>query len=591
MTTEQIIVCILLAAVLVLFAWGRWRYDLVAMAAMFTVVVAGIVPAQDALQGFGHPAVITVAAVLVISRALRNSGIVDLIASKLVPYTNSSAAHIAVLTGVVTLASGFMNNVGALALMLPVALATAAKRDRSPSMLLMPLAFGSILGGLMTMIGTPPNIIISTYREELTGEPFSMFAYTPVGVAIAVLGVLAIALGGWRLIPQRRSRSAAEQSFEINDYIMEVRAVEGCNLIGQPLSEIEALSNQEVVPVGLVRGKNSYVHPAPWRMLRTGDLLVVRADPSALKSLIDDHGLELVASKASGLEGIKLEDLRLVEATVMPGSLLVNRDTDYLRRRANRSLSLIAIARRGIPIRTRLRQQRFQAGDVLLLQGDSDTVDDAIANLGLLPLAERDLQLAQPRRVGIALAVFAAAILAGALGLMPMAIAFIGAIGVYVLLDILPLRDLYRDIDWPVIVLLGAMISVGQALELTGATVLIANTIVTITQGLPVLIVLGLVLVVTMTLSDIVNNAATALVMAPISVGIAQQLNASPDAFLMAVALGASCAFLTPIGHQSNTLVMGPGGYHFGDYWRLGLPLEILIVIVGVPMIALVWGL
>jgi di/tricarboxylate transporter len=286
-----------------------------------------------------------------------------------------------------------------------------------------------------------------------------------------------------------------------------------------------------------------------------------------------------------------MEDLRLVEATVIPGSLLEGRDTAYLRRRSQRTISLIAMARQGQPIQSRLRQQRFRVGDVLLLQGDADTVSDAITDLGLLPLAERDLSIAQPRRIWLALGIFAAAIAAGALGYVPMAMAFIGAIIAYVVFGILPARDLYRDIDWPVIVLLGSMISVGTALEVTGTTELLAGTIVGLTGGLPVLMVLGLVLVVTMTLSDLVNNAATALVMAPIAVSIARQLEVSTDAFLMAVALGASCAFLTPIGHQSNTLVMGPGGYRFGDYWRLGLPLEILIVLIGVPLIALIWPL
>jgi di/tricarboxylate transporter len=397
-----------------------------------------------------------------------------------------------------------------------------------------------------------------------------------------------IALGGWKLIPQRNTGRGAENAFEIDDYLMEVRAVEGCKLIGERLSKIEKLSNEEVIPVGLVQGKDTHIHPAPGRVLQTGDLIIVKADPASLKTLIDDYGLELVTSEAASLN---MEELRLVEATVKPDSPLAGRDTAYLRRRTQRTISLIAMARQGQPLQSRLRQQQFRVGDVLLLQGDADTVSDAITDLGLLPLAERDLSIAQPRRIWLALGIFAVAIAAGALGYVPMAMAFIGAIIAYVVFGILPARDLYRDIDWPVIVLLGAMISVGEALEITGTTELLATTIVGLTDALPVLIVLGLVLVITMTLSDLVNNAATALVMAPISVSIARQLDVSADAFLMAVALGASCAFLTPIGHQSNTLVMGPGGYRFGDYWRLGLPLEILIVLIGVPMIALVWPL
>jgi di/tricarboxylate transporter len=544
------------------------------------------------LNGFGHPAVITVAAVLAISRALRNSGIVDLLASKLIPWTENAVAHVAVLTGAVALASAFMNNVGALALMLPVALSTAAKHQRSPAMLLMPLAFGSILGGLTTLIGTPPNVIIAAYRAELTGAPFKLFDYTPVGGVVALLGVAFVALIGWRLIPsERRGHVSTEQTFAINDYITEVRIGEESPLLGQRLGDIEAFNSDDVVTVGLVRGKNRALHPSDQRILQTGDLLILKTDPATLKATIDKHKLTLVASSASALQNLKMEDLRLVEAIVTPGSVLEGRDTHFLRRRSQRTLSLIAMARQGVTIRTRLRQQIFQAGDILLLQGDAENISDTLGEFGLLPLAERDLQITQPRRIGIALGIFAAAILAGALNLIALPVAFIGAVIVYVLLDILPTRDLYRYIDWPIIVLLGAMISVGQALEATGATTLIATAVVGLTRALPDLAILALVLIVTMCLSDIINNAATTLVMAPIAVGIAAQLNANVDAFLMAVALGASCAFLTPIGHQSNTLVMGPGGYRFGDYWRMGLPLEILIVLASIPLIAVVWPL
>ena len=592
MSSEQLFVSLLLILVLLLFAWGRWRYDIVATGAMVSVVLAGIIPADQALQSFGHPAVITVAAVLVISRALRNSGIVHHLANKLIPHTTHTATHVALLTGAVTIASAFMNNVGALALLLPVALTTAAKHGRSPSILLMPLAFGSLLGGLITLIGTPPNIIIAAIRADYTGQSFAMFDFAPVGAAVAIAGVLFIALIGWHLIPiRRRSQRSAEQVFEISEYITEVRAVEGSKLIGAKLGDIARLTHDEVEPMGLVRGKNTFIHPARWRILRTGDLLILKADPANLKTLIDDYGLELVASKASGLEGLKVEDLRLVEATVTPDSPLEGRNTAFLRRRTTRSLSLIAMARRGSPVKSRLREQAFQAGDVLLVQGDADTIDDTLADLGLLPLAERDLQIVQPRRIGIALGIFIAAILASTFGLVHIAIAFIIAIGAYLLCDILSPRELYRDIDWPIIVLLGALIPVGIALDKTGTTTLIADTLIKFSADLAPLWVMALLMVITIALSNIINNAATALIMAPIGIEMAQQLNINTDSFLMAIALGASCAFLTPIGHQSCTLVMGPGGYHFSDYWRLGLPLQILVLVVGIPMIALVWPL
>ncbi len=592
MTGDQAIVFGVLAGCLAMFAWGRWRYDLVALVAMLAVVVAGLVPAKEALAGFGHPAVITVAAVLVISRALRNSGIVDLIARRLMPLTERPLLHIAALTGTVTVCSAFMNNVGALALMLPVAIATANASGRSPAILLMPLAFGSILGGLMTMIGTPPNVIVASYRAELMGEPFRMFDFSPVGAVIALAGVAFVALIGWRLLPKReKQQSSADRLFEISDYLVEVRIPDGSPWVDQRIGEIEALAGDDIVAVGLLRGRDKVVHPSRWRRFQAGDILIVKADPSELKGAIDENGLELVAANTEAASGMRADDLQLTEAVITAGSPLDGRNLHYLRRRSGDSVSLLALARSGEAIRDRLRRVRFASGDVLLLQGDRDTMGDTLTDLGLLPLAERDLQLGQPRRIGTALAVFAVALALGATGTVPVTIAFLGAIAVYVLLDILPIRDAYRDIDWPVIVLLGAMIPVGRALETTGATELIANSIVGATAGLPVWAVLTLVLVVTMTLSDLVNNAATALVMAPIAAGIAGQLGTNVDPFLMAVAVGASCAFLTPIGHQSNTLVMGPGGYRFGDYWRMGLPLEILIVAIGVPMIMLVWPL
>ncbi|MCG8696189.1 MAG: SLC13 family permease [Minwuiales bacterium] len=592
MTGDQAIVFGVLAGCLVMFAWGRWRYDLVALVAMLAVVTAGLVPAAEALAGFGHPAVITVAAVLVISRALRNSGIVDLIARRLMPLTERPLLHIAALTGTVTVCSAFMNNVGALALMLPVAIATANASGRSPAILLMPLAFGSILGGLMTMIGTPPNVIVATYRAELSGEPFRMFDFSPVGAVIAFAGVVFVALIGWRLLPkERQAQTHADRLFEINDYLAEVRIPEEAPWVGQRIGEIEALTGEEMIPVGLVRGRDKVVHPSRWRRLQAGDTLIVKAGPDDLKQAIDEAKLELVAGNAAALEGLRADELQLTEAVITAGSPLDGRNIHYLRRRSGDSVSLLALARSGEAIRNRLRRVRFASGDVLLLQGDRDTLGDTMTDLGLLPLAERDLQLGLPRRIGTALAVFAIALALGATGTVPVTIAFLGAIAAYVVLDILPIRDAYRDIDWPVIVLLGAMIPVGRALETTGATELIANSIVGATAGLPAWAVLTLVLVVTMTLSDLVNNAATALVMAPIAAGIAAQLGANADPFLMAVAVGASCAFLTPIGHQSNTLVMGPGGYRFGDYWRMGLPLEVMIVAIGVPMILLVWPL
>lgn len=592
MNLEQWLVSAILLATLVLFVWGKYRHDVVAAIALGLCVLAGLVSAEDAFAGFGHPAVVTVAAVLVISDALRRSGVVDLIVQKILPYTEHPLSHILIMTSVVTVASAFMNNVGALALMLPVALATCSKHQRSPALILMPLAFGSILGGMTTAIGTPPNIIIAMMRAEVSGESFNMFDFSPVGVAIATIGVLFITLLGWRLIPAARlKRSSPEQLFAIDDYLTEVIVTADSGLVGRPVEDIDGLDDSSIEVVGVAHRHGKTLSMRPGQLLNAGDILILQADPSEIQPLLDKNDLELITSADKTFAELTQGDLTLVEGVIKKGSVLEGRDVPFLRRRSGSSLALVGLAREGQQIRRRLRREQFQAGDILLLQGPADDVDEQLSELGMIPLAERNLSLGQPKKIAVALTIFSVAIALGVAKVLPLAIVFFLAVVVYLLLKILPVRNLYDAIDWPVIILLSAMIPVGSALQSTGLTQLLAAQVLSLTDGISVYLVIGLVLVVTMFLSDIINNAATAVIMAPLAYGIAMGLGVSPDPFFMAVAVGASCAFLTPIGHQSNTLVLGPGGYAFGDYWRMGLPLEILIVLLAVPLILLVWPL
>lgn len=592
MTTAQITISGILIITLVLFAWGKYRHDVVAMFCLVLTVAAGVVPSDVAFSGFGHPAVVTVAAVLIISHALKNAGVVHTIASYLTRFTTNIYSHIASLCCVVLVASAFMNNVGALALMLPVAIATAKQANRSPALVLMPLAFASILGGMTTMIGTPPNIIIASYRAELTGQPFTLFDFSPVGALVALVGLVFVVLIGWRLIPaDRLSESGSEANFEISHYLTEIQVDEDSPLLEELMMSQASFSSEHIDVVGVAK-QHGFAKPLPKRYRFTaGDILLVQGDPAHLQSLVEDQGLSLLTGSSDYFDQPQSENQIMLEGVVSHGSPLVKRGVQFLRLQANRSLALVGIARNGKAIRTRLKRQQFRVGDVLLLFGDADSIDQQFNKLGLWPLAKRPLALNQERQVLPSLFVFAAAIALGVAGVVSLPIAFLIAIGVYILMNVISVREIYDEVDWPVIVLLGAMIPVGKALETTGTTDWMAQAILGATQGLPAVALLTLVLVVTMFLSDIINNAATALVMAPIAVAISTSLGVSSDTFLMAVAVGASCAFLTPIGHQSNTLVMGPGGYHFGDYWRMGLPLEILITAVSVPLLLLVWPL
>jgi di/tricarboxylate transporter len=615
MTGEQLIVFGVLAATLVLFVWNRWRYDLVALAALLACALTGVVPADEVFAGIGHPAVISVAAVLVLSRGLLNAGVVDSVARRLMQVGERPWAQVAALTGIVALSSGFMNNVGALALFMPVAIWMSRQSGRSPSYLLMPLAFGSLLGGTLTLIGTPPNLIIAGYRAEAGEAPFGMFAFLPVGAAVTVAGVLFIALLGWRLVPRRQEQEGNGDLFEISAYLTEVRVPEGCKYAGRTVHAlINAVKDEaDVQVIALVRGDERQRMPSTYEVLREGDILLVEADSDSLKALLDVTGVELAAevdeqeekahderqATEQAVEQEKAEkkhksrhgELTLAEAIVSPGSMLVGTSASGLDLRERHGVNVLAVARQGQRLRQRLGQIRFSAGDILLLQAREDALQSSLNSLGCLPLASRGLSITTPRNVMLASAIFAITLASIAFGLLPAATALVTGALVMILVGLIPLGRIYESIDMPVIVLVAAMLPVGQALETTGGSQLIAEALLELGQSLPAAATLALLMVAVMLISNVVNNAAAAVLAAPVAISLARGMDVSVDPFLMAVAIGASCAFLTPIGHQSNTLVMAPGGYRFGDYWRLGLPLSILVVLCTVPAILWIWPL
>lgn len=591
MTIEQAIVFGVLIITLVLFVAEKWRYDIVAFMALLAVTLTGIVPADQAFAGFGHPAVITVAAVLVLSRALQNSGVIDLLAGWTTRVSNGPSVQVAAFTSLIALLSAFVNNVGALALLLPVTIRAARKTGHSPSLLLMPLAFASLLGGMTTLIGTPPNIIIAAFRARSTGEPFHMFDFTPVGAGIALIGIVYMTLLGWRFVPQRSSMPSREDLFHIADYITELRVPEDSKVVGQPLMELESLTDSDIAVVGVVRGDWKLPAPSAYEPIRSGDILIVQADPEGLQELINVGQLELAEEKKYRDQVLGSEQVVLAEAIVKPDSQIEGNTATTLHLRWRYGINLLGVARHGVRLTNRLKDIFFESGDILLFQGGETALQQALPILGCLPLADRGLRIARPSRLLLALGIFAGAVTVVGLGMLAAPIAFVGATGLMIVAGLISVNDAYQAIDWPIIVLLGAMIPVAQALESTGGAEIIAVKLFSFSHGMPAQVIVLGVLVATMFLSDLVNNAAAAILMAPIALRLATEVDASVDPFLMAVAIGASCAFLTPIGHQSNALVMGPGGYRFGDYWRMGLPLEIAIAAVAMPLILWYWPL
>jgi len=587
--SDQVMLFCLLGVIFALFIWGRIRYDLVAFGGLTLAVVIGLVPSEQAFSGFGHQATVIIALVLVVSRGLSNSGAIDLIARHIVGAGRGLFAHISLMAGVSASLSAVMNNVAALALLMPIDLQAAKKAGRSPAMTLMPLSFASILGGMVTLIGTPPNIIIASFRESEFGEPFGMFDFTPVGIVTAVAGIVFIVLLGWRLIPiEGDGKAAPEARLNIDEYVAEVRVGKKSRVVGKRMRDLDEEAEQDdVAIIGLVRHGKRLPGRARWEEIRAGDLIVIEADAEAIDTFVGALGLEYLGSEKH--LGHTSEGLSLIEAVVPENARINGRSAMSLRLQYRYGVTLLGVSRQGRTFRERVRKLNVRTGDVLLLAGPTERLEQLAVWLGCLPLQERDLQVVQRHKAWTAVGGFALAIAAATAGLinLPEALALVCILMVG--FNIVPLREIYTSIEWPVIVLLGSMLPLGAALEASGGTALIAQQILHLAEGFGPVMVLTLIMIATMTLSDVLDNAATTVVMAPIGIDIAHSLGVSADSFLMAIAVAASCAFLTPIGHKNNTLILGPGGYRFGDYWRMGLPLEVIVIVVSIPMILIIW--
>jgi di/tricarboxylate transporter len=590
MTLPQISLIAVLVGTLALFIWGRWRHDVVAVLALVATILLGLIPPQEAFDGFSNSAVITVALVLILSAAIRSSGVLQRLVRHMEPILHRPNLQVFVFVGLVTLLSGFMNNVGALAVLMPVAIYSAEKTGRSPATLLMPLSFGSLLGGLMTLIGTPPNLLISSVRQDVVGEPFSMFDFTPVGVCVALVGLVYLTFA-WRLLPEdRRGAPPPESRFRIEDYLTEARVTADSSLAGKTVRDLEKKGDDDITVLAIIRGNERRLAPSGWAKLREGDVLLLEADSTILKRVVDEAKLELVATEELDPSHVRSDDVGIVEAVITRGSVLVGRSPVGMRLR-DYGVNLLALSRQGRRSTTRLSRQRFREGDVVVLQGDLEKIPVILRELGALPLAERKVDLGRPAKVALPVGVLAAAVAVTAAGILPMAVAFLIAVATLAVFQVMRLSDMYEAVDGSIIVLMAALIPVTEALKTTRLTEVIAASVATVGSGLAPLALLGFVFVTTLVITPFVNNAATVLLMGPIAAGLAVKLGLNVDPFLMAVAVAASCEFLTPFGHQSNVLVLGPGGYRFGDYARLGVPLSIIVTLVAVPLIALVWPL
>ncbi|VXB05195.1 SLC13 family permease [Brevundimonas sp. G8] len=571
------------------FIWGRFRYDLVALAALVAGLAVGVIPAEDAFSGFANDVTVIIACALVVSAAFARSGIVEMALKRVLPHLKTERSQVPVLTTAVTLLSMVTKNVGALAIMMPVALQVSRRTGTPQSRLLMPMAFGAMAGGMVTLVGTSPNILVAQVRQEIVGQPFQMFDYAPVGLALTAAALVFLAFG-YRLLPKDRTGALGlSAALSANAYLTEARAPDDWMREPTTITALVALTPDAVEVMALIRDGKRRARPRGNTLVQPGDTLLLKGDQEALEAFIDATKLTLVRGDRPVLLEQAKDEVNLVEAVVGAESPLTGQSVRQLDLYGQHGLNLLGVSRSGYELTQHLRTAKLQAGDVLLLQGSEAAMPKVLAELQLLPLAEREVRLGGKRRKYLPAVVLAAAMVMVGFGILPVAIAFFGAAVVIVALGGLRMRDAYAALDGPLLVLIAALIPVSDAIQQTGGADLIASHLKAVFEGIPPVVAVAGMMAASMAVTPFLNNAATVLVVAPIAGVLAQQLGHRPDPFLMAVAVGAACDFLTPIGHQCNTMVMGPGGYKFSDYPKLGAPLSLLVLIIGPPMILLFW--
>lgn len=595
MTLPQILSIATLLGMMGLFLWGRFRYDVTAIIALLAALVLGIVKPADAFKGFSDDIVIIVGSALVISGAVQRSGVIERALRRLGRRVTRVRSQLLVLTASVGFASAIVKNIGALAMLMPGSFQMAKKNGASPSVFLMPMSFAALLGGLMTLVGTSPNIIVSRSREQMTGEPFGMFDYTPVGLGLFVVGLIYLRLA-YRLIPRdRRAAPTMGEALDITGYVTEVILPAGSPAVGETVRDFLDRHEGEVAITRILRaGIRSF--PEPDTELHEGDTLILGGEPDSLERAIagdrlayEGEARDMTRERSEGEGSSAGGEIGVIEAVVNSGARLEGQTAGGLNLQRIYGVNLIAMSRRGERLSRRLANIVLRAGDVVVLQGPLEAMPERLRELGCLPLAERDLRLGSKRARWLPISILGGAMFLTAMGWVPVAVAFFAAAGLVMATGAISPREAYDHVEWPILIMLGALIPVSDSLRTTGASDVIATQLAGIAATLPPWGAVALILAAAMAVTPFLNNAATVLVMAPIAAQFAGDLGYRPEAFLMATAVGAGCDFLTPIGHQCNTLVLGPGGYRFGDYARLGAPLSLLVLVFGTPLILLFW--
>ncbi len=583
---DQIIISLVILMTLVFFVWGKWRYEIIALASLFLVAFFGLIPLDEIFLGFIHPVVILVVAMLLISAGLINSGIIDIIGRKLKFANCHPVLQLGVLMFFIVFLSAFINSMGALAFVVPIAIKMARQTKTPISMFLMPLAFGSHFGGGITLIGSVSNIIVSGIRAENIA-PFNFFDFAPIALPIAMISIIFIVIIGWRIIPKREVNFSRNEALE--NYITELNVSEDSPAIGKTIKEFQDFSKENFTVIAIVRNKKYINNFLSSLKLKKNDILIIETETSSLEALITNIRLDLTHKKNFKEEERSMRDCEIAEIVVSDSSYLIGETAKDLNLRDNYKINFLAFHRSGEKIDSRLNEVKFQAGDVLIIQGHSDDIGQFIKNFLLFSLKTKNFHFEGKKESAFfAASIFLIAILVSIFTSLPIHFIFAAAAMIMIASGLISFQRMDGVIDSSMIIILAVMIQLGTIFYQTGAASSVASFLFSF-NSMSLEMALAIVFISSIWLSDVLSNATVAVLLAPIALSIAQQFQVSPDPFLIAVAIGSGSSYLTPIGHQSNIFIMGIGGYKFNDYWRLGLPLEIITFIVGIILIPKFW--
>jgi len=584
---QQLIFLVAIGFAFTFWIKGGIRYDLVALIALSIITVGGVIPFESAFLGFSHPAVIIIASVLVMSKGIINTGFIDWLLVKLPIRNRGIGVQISILCTITALISAFVYDIGALAMMMPLAITFANKKNISPSVYLLPIAFSAHLGGFLTLIGNAPNLIVSSFRADISA-PFQMFDFSHAGIWVFLAVILFISLVGWRIAPKREKKLGKEEISERFKYASKYFVPKDSSIVGKSVEEFKKSIKEDFMVCFIFRGKEKITDISEDTKIEKGDFLILRSSLNSLKQINNLTDLNLVTIGGDFKKEIDERSYE-AEAGINQYSVLKGMTLEQANIESLYEMEVEAISRKKGKIKEDFSKMSLEEGDILLLRGKEDSINQFIMDFDLLPLAERDIHLEPSAKMTTSLGIFSLSVVMATLNILPAHVSFfIGAV-LMVLVGVTSLKETYKRIDWPIIITLGSLIPFGEAMVVSGAAETISSSLLSFTSFASPLVMLGIVLAVSIILSDFVNTIGVAVLMAPIAILLANGLGVSVDPFLMAVAMGGACAFLTPVGHQVNLLVMRPGGFKFTDYWKVGLWLDLIVFIVGIIVLPIFW--